>query len=74
MQVAYVIWGMRQGFQIRSQILGMCINLAGAHARFTEKNQKSIMHIKFYVFWSKNANMKFKHPYLCRLRAVFKLV
>ena len=48
----------------------MFINLAGAHARFSEKNQKSIMHIKFYVFWSKNANMKFKHPYLCRLRAV----
>lgn len=46
MQVAHNILGMRQGFQI----LEMCINLAGTHARFSEKNQKSIMHINFMFF------------------------
>ena len=44
MQVAHAILGMRQGFQILE------INLAGTHARFSEKNQKSIMHINFMFF------------------------
>ena len=54
MQVAHVIRGFKgQGFRIQSKISDMCMNLARARARFLKKHQKSIMHIKLYVFWVK---------------------
>jgi len=67
MQVAHVIRGFTgQGFRIQSQISDMCMNLARARI-FEKKHQKSIMHIKLYVFGLRNANMKFKNPYLCAM-------
>ena len=70
MQVAHVIRGFKgQGFRIQSQISDMCMNLAHACA-FLKKNIKKASCISNYMFFGlRNANMKFKNPYLCAMSA-----
>lgn len=65
------IFDMHFGYEARIQFtisnFRNVYKFSGRTRAIFRKNQKSIMHMKFYVFWSKNANMKFKHSYLCGL-------